>query len=83
MPHHAITFAFALALASAVAAATAVPSFARGKAHSRIGKRPADAHGYFFYPPNWMDDMYVYNPSYRRVHHKHPRRTRRHHVYWN
>jgi hypothetical protein len=48
----------ALALATATAAQARDP-YRAPSPH----KRWADANGYFFFPANYMDDSYVYDPS--------------------
>jgi hypothetical protein len=65
--HHAITTTLAISLAGAMAIFATPPAQARSNtAVVRIGKRPADATGYFFYPGNAYDDFYVYDPPAAR-----------------
>lgn len=64
MTRQMIRIATALALAGAVTLAAAGPSCARGHhVVARIAKAPADARGYFYVPPNYVDDGYVYDPA--------------------
>ena len=61
MTRQTTTMAIALALAGAVGVRS--PTFARGDDLSaRLAPRAADATGYFYYPGNYVDDGYVYEP---------------------
>lgn len=72
-----------LVLTGALVLDTAGPSVAHAKhVAARIAKVPADAHGYFYVPPNYVDDGYVYNPVTGR-NHRHPAGGRSHHRHRN
>ena len=75
------TTSMAIALAGAVVLAATLPSLARN-AHTatRIGKRPADQNGYFFFPGNYLDDNYVYDPPRPAEFQAWPTRHRGHHA---
>jgi hypothetical protein len=69
--------ATALTLAGALTTAATISS--RGDTLSvHVGKRPADANGYFFYPGNSYDDGYVYDPAASRGELRSPMRRSRH-----
>ena len=80
MTYRTTGFAITLALAGAIMMTAPVPSLARGKSVViSIGKRPADANGYFFFLGNAVDDSYVYDPPSARTVIKHdPKRPVRH-----
>ena len=68
-----------LVLAGAFAASAASPTLARGgRLVAGIAKLPADANGYFYVPPNYVDDGYVYDPPGSRSH-RHAAGGRSHH----
>jgi hypothetical protein len=74
-----ITIAVALVLAGALGATS--PTLARGVDRAaRLGPRPADATGYFYYPGNYVDDGYVYDPAaVRGRSHAHVKSSRHRH----